>query len=81
MSLPVQLSLFGPQSVHVGHWSPAAGFVVCVLCRRLHGHGMGVWADCDFCPGVVEPAPLWTLGGAETPAAPLPLVASQEAAA
>jgi len=31
-------------------------------------------------PGLIEPAPVWTLGGAETPAAPLPLVASQEAA-
>lgn len=82
MTAPVQLPLFGPVAVHVGRWSPVAGFLVCVLC----GVSMAmteVWADCDCCPGWVEPAPLWTLGGSEAPAAPLPSVAAalEEAAA
>jgi len=75
----VQLSLFGPQSVHVGHWSPTAGFTVCAMCKVSLSMA-GEWSDCDCCPGWVEPAPVWTLGGSEAPAESLPLVAAKEAA-
>jgi len=80
VSLPVQLSLFGPQGVHLGHWSPIAGCVVCAMCKVSLSMA-GEWSDCDCCPGWVESAPVWTLGGSEAPAGPLPSVAASLEAA
>ena len=79
MTLPGQLPLFGVQAVHIGRWSRRAGFLVCALCGASMAM-VATYADCDWCPGVTEPAPPWALLGASEVAEPLPLVAAKEAA-
>ena len=80
MSRPVQLALFGRQSVHVGHWSRAAGLVACVMCGVSLAMS-AVYDDCSSCRGLVEPVPAGTvLGGSGVPDGHLPLVAAKEAA-
>ena len=52
---PVQLSLFGAQSVHLGHRSPLTGTLVCVVCKVSLAIS-AAQCDCERCPGRVEPA-------------------------
>jgi hypothetical protein len=76
VKLPGQLPLFGVQAVHVGRYSRRAGFLVCALCGASMAM-VATYADCDWCPGFVEPVPPWALlGGSGTPAGQLPLVAA-----
>lgn len=80
MTLSGQIPLFGTQYVHLGRYSRAAGFVVCAMCGVSLAMS-AVWSDCDCCRGFTEPVPPWAvLGGAESPAEHLPLVAAKEAA-
>jgi hypothetical protein len=80
---PVQLALFGPQPVHIATVSPVTREQVCAMCRVALALA-GAWdrmEGCHQCAGLVLPAPVWTLGGAEDMAGPLPsLAASLEAA-
>ena len=59
---PAQLSLFGSQSVHLGHRSPATGGRVCVVCKvSLAISAAQCW--CERCPGGNDPAPSWAVLG------------------
>jgi hypothetical protein len=53
---PVQLPLFGPQSVHIGY----RGY--CLMCKVLLALADDL-TDCSPCPGWVEPAPPWAVLG------------------
>jgi hypothetical protein len=67
---PVQLSLFGAQSVHLGHRSPVTGTLACAVCGvSLAISAAQCW--CERCPGRAVPAPPWAVlgeyaGGLET---------------
>ena len=53
---PVQLPLFGPQSVHIGRYAPVSSLRVCLMCKVLLALADDL-TDCSPCPGWVEPAP------------------------
>jgi len=83
MNAPLQLSLFGPQPVHIATLSPVTRSRVCADCKVSLAVA-GEWDrldGCHQCAGWVEPAPVWTLGGSEAPAGPLPPVAASLEAA
>jgi hypothetical protein len=79
MTLPGQLPLFGTQAVHLGRYSRRAGFLVCALCGTSMAM-VAAYADCDWCPGVTEPAPPYALLGAEAQPETLPFAAEEKAA-
>ena len=57
-----QLALFGVQSIHIGHWSPVTGLLVCVLCKASLEF-RAIWDCCDHCRGPVRSAPPWAVLG------------------
>jgi hypothetical protein len=78
VTAPVQLILFGPVAVHIATVSPVTCSPVCALCKVSLAVA-GVWDrldGCHNCPGWIEPAPLRTLGGAETADGHLPSLAA-----
>lgn len=53
--MPPTAPLWGAQAVHIGHWSPVAGAVICVACK-VNVALDAEWSCCDRCPGWIESA-------------------------